>query len=238
MMDAAMYSHACGHEILAGSAYCSRCGVAQGSVPRHHSGMSSALVALMLVLFFPLGLILMWTSTDWNRDVKWAISGLFFPPLWLRFVWKVPWLPYAVGALLAAVTIQGAIFGGISASGAIAILVVITVILLFTLGIQHPRKQVRVQLSAEQCRVVEERLHACDDLIADIEADLSLELLPTGSPERKRYGRALEMRAEGRELFQQAKTPRELAVAEGRVTGALRELRAIRDGITDRDGLS
>jgi hypothetical protein len=75
-------------------------------------------------------------------------------------VWKVPWLPYAVGALLAAVTIQGAIFGGIAASGAIAILVVITVILLFTLGMQHPRKPVSPQLSTEQCRVIEETLHA------------------------------------------------------------------------------
>jgi len=113
----------------------------------------------------------------------------------------VTWLAYSVGALLAAVTIQGAIFGGISAAGAIAILVVIAVLLLFTLGMQRTRKPARVQLSAEQCRVVEENLHAYDDLIADIEAAFSLELLPTGSPERKRYGRALEMRSEGRELF-------------------------------------
>jgi len=80
MMDAAMYCHACGGQIPAGSAYCSHCGVAQGNAPRHHSGAFSALVALLLVFFFPLGLILMWTSTDWNTDVKWAISGLFFSP--------------------------------------------------------------------------------------------------------------------------------------------------------------
>jgi len=50
MMDAAMYCHACGGQIPAGSAYCSHCGVAQGNAPSHHAGMSSAVVALLLVL--------------------------------------------------------------------------------------------------------------------------------------------------------------------------------------------
>jgi hypothetical protein len=231
MMDATMYCHACGGRIPAGSAYCSHCGAAQGHLPRDRSGTNSALVILALIFFFPLGLVLMWTSTDWNTDLKWAISALFFPPLWLRFLWKVPWLPYAVGALLAALTIQGAVFGGISVVGAIAILTVITVILLFTLGMQRPRKRAGADMNEEQYRAVEEKLDACDDLIADIEADLSLELLPIGSPERQRYVRALEMRSEGRELFQRAATPRELVAAEGRVTGALRELRALRNGI-------
>src|ERR687885_81273 len=119
MMDAPMYCHACGRRIPAGSAYCSHCGAAQGrSAVRDRSGMNSALTVLALIIFFPVGLILMWCSTDWDDDLKWAISGLFFPPLWLRFLWKVPWLPYALGALLAALTIQGAVFHGISVTAA------------------------------------------------------------------------------------------------------------------------
>lgn len=34
-------------------------------------------VILLLVLFFPAGLYLMWKYTNWNRKVKWAITGFF-----------------------------------------------------------------------------------------------------------------------------------------------------------------
>lgn len=230
-----MFCHSCGNRIPAGSLYCSHCGAAQTYAPGRRKGLHPALVVLALVFFLPLGVILMWTSTDWNDDLRWAISGLLFPPLWLRFLWKAPWLPYAVGALLAAITIQAALRGGISGAGAIAILTVIIVVLLVTLAMNRPRKQASVELSPEQCRTIEQKLDSCDDLIADIEADLSLEMFPADSPERGRYMRALEMRANGRELFQRASTPRDLAMAEGRVTGALRELRAIRDGIEGRE---
>jgi hypothetical protein len=175
----------------------------------------------------------MWTSTDWDSDVKWAISGIFFPPLWLRFLWKVPWLPYAIGLLLAGITLQAALFGNFSPAATVAILGTILVILMFTLGTQFPRKGRRPQLSPRQTRAVEEKLNACDALIAEIESDLSLELLPITSPQRRRYARALELRAEGNELFRRADDPGELAAAEGRITGALRELRSIHDGITE-----
>lgn len=234
-MEPDKYCRECGGMIPASSAFCSQCGAAQYEELRRRSHMSSFWVALALVLFPPLGFILMWTSTDWDSDVKWAISGIFFPPLWLRFLWKIPWLPYAIGLLLAAITLQAAVFGGFSPAATVAILGTIGVILMFTLGTQFPRGRRQPQLSPRQTRVVEEKLNACDALIAEIESDLSLELLPVTSPQRRRYARALEMRAEGNDLFRRAEDMRELAGAEGRITGALRELRSIREGITRDD---
>jgi len=34
-------------------------------------------IIVLLILFFPLGLLLMWTSAKWNKGVKWVITGLF-----------------------------------------------------------------------------------------------------------------------------------------------------------------
>jgi hypothetical protein len=204
-------------------------------MPQRSSEIPSVLVALLLIFFPPLGLILMWTSTDWSSDVKWGISGIFFPPLWLRFLWKVWWLPYAVGALLAAVTLQGAIFGGLSVAGAVAILTIIAIVLLLTLGSQRSGKQEVHDFGSQLRQTIDDKLDLCNNLIADIEADLSLELLPANNPARARYIRALEMRSQGQELFQRAATQPQLVEADTRISRALRELRSVRDGIAGTD---
>lgn len=204
-------------------------------MPPPRSDLPSVLVALLLIFFPPLGLILMWTSTDWSSDVKWGLSGIFFPPLWLRFLWKVWWLPYAVGAILAAVTLQAAIFGGFSAAGAVAILTIIAIVLLLTLGSQRSGKPEVHDLGAQLRQTIDDKLDLCNNLIADIEADLSLDLLPFNNPARARYTRALEMRSQGQELFQRATTQPQLVEADSRVSRALRELRSVRDGIASSD---
>lgn len=38
---------------------------------------SSVGVIALLILFFPAGLYLMWKHTDWNKKVKWGITGFF-----------------------------------------------------------------------------------------------------------------------------------------------------------------
>ncbi|MGI8419223.1 MAG: hypothetical protein ACR2LN_01110 [Candidatus Levyibacteriota bacterium] len=37
----------------------------------------NVLAAVLLVLFFPVGLYLMWAKTDWNKKVKWGITAVF-----------------------------------------------------------------------------------------------------------------------------------------------------------------
>lgn len=34
-------------------------------------------IIVLLILFFPVGLFLMWKYTEWNKKVKWGITGLF-----------------------------------------------------------------------------------------------------------------------------------------------------------------
>lgn len=41
-----------------------------------NSEVKSVWVILALILFFPLGLFLMWFKTDWSRTVKWAVTGV------------------------------------------------------------------------------------------------------------------------------------------------------------------
>jgi hypothetical protein len=41
-------------------------------------------VVLLLFIFFPAGLILMWTQTTWHTAVKWVVSAL--PIIWILFL--------------------------------------------------------------------------------------------------------------------------------------------------------
>src|SRR5947209_8784273 len=96
-----MYCRRCGNEIGDNAAFCPRCGAAQDRQARPAPTTDSALIVLALIVFFPLGLYLMWRS-HWEDDVKWAISGILLPPLWTRFVWRLPWSATVRGALTAA----------------------------------------------------------------------------------------------------------------------------------------
>lgn len=228
-----MYCHACGRRLPARSAFCPSCGAAQpvAPAPPPRSTIHPALITLALVFFFPLGLILMWTSSDWDDDVKWAITGFIFPPLWTRFLWKIPWLPYAFDAFIAALLLNGVINHGLSLVAAVLILTVITLWLLVTRP--SGRKSAAPDAVTALRQEVEERLDACNDLIADIEGGVALDLLPASAHARQLYARALEMRSEGARLFGRAVSMQELRRADERITTALHELRAVRDGIPD-----
>ncbi len=39
--------------------------------------IKNTLVALAILLFFPIGIILMWSITTWNRSLKWAITAIY-----------------------------------------------------------------------------------------------------------------------------------------------------------------
>ncbi|MGI8825924.1 MAG: hypothetical protein ACR2JC_09805 [Chloroflexota bacterium] len=150
----------------AGSAFCPGCGASQ-HLPAPRSSVPAGIIAALLLLMPPIGLILMWTSSAWDDDVKWAISGIFFPPLWLRFLWKISWLPAAVMALIALALTDAVVQGGMSVVGAIAIVAMVAMILLLIRPSQ--RKAQSVEGSGVSLRhLVEGKLAACDDVIADL----------------------------------------------------------------------
>lgn len=60
--------------------------------------------------------------------------------------------------------------------------------------------------TADLRRVIESKLDTCHEPIAQVEADRVPDLLPTQAPAQQRYRHALEMRAEGMELFERAQT--------------------------------
>lgn len=234
-----MYCHACGQLIPSDAAYCPRCGATQRGavlVPRRSYALHPAVIALALVFFFPLGLILMWSASDWDPDLKWAITGLIFPPIWLRFLWKIVWLPPLLGAGILFLVLRGMIEGGLSATAGIAILIVAAVILLATMPRKKGARGHPVGPSTALREAIDDKLHICNDLITDIERTVALDLIPADSPIRQRYARALEMRSEGIEIFQRASAIPELVAADDRISQALNDLRSVRDGLP-RSGL-
>lgn len=225
-----MYCHACGQVIPAGSLFCSHCGSTQQVAAPRRDTVPSVLVALALIFFPPLGLILMWTSTDWDSDVKWGISGLFFPPLWLRFIWRVWWLPYAIGGLLALAILRDA-SDGLSTVSAV-LLGLIALILFLTFNSQR-RTRFKRRTRLEGLRAaIERKLEYCHDLIAEIEGRQALG--DTGVRRlQSRYMAALEMRSQGNRLLEHARSRQELLAADHQISRALNEFRAIHDGLPD-----
>jgi hypothetical protein len=237
---ATIFCFACGRRVPADSTFCPYCGARQErAVPVARPSSSTlhpVVVAAFLLFFPPVGLILMWTSTDWDPDVKWGISGLFFPPLWLRFLWKVWWLPYAVGAFLAALILHAMIFGGFSTTGGIVILLLIAILLVLT----SPRPSKPAEAPADVATGLREaighKLDLCHDLIAEIEQTVALDLLPADSPVRLLYARALEQRSEALDLLNRAASQRELLAVDERVSRTLSDLRAVKDGLPAAGG--
>ena len=232
-----MYCHACGRPLPADAAFCPNCGTARigAPVPPGPSTIHPAWIALLLVLFPPVGLILMWTSSGWESDVKWAISGIFFPPLWLRFLWKVPWLPYALTALVALLLLGNVLAEGLSIVAAVTILAVVAVLLVLVKPPARPRAPTSEGHPGRLRQTIEGKLDAINDLVADIEGTVALDLLPAGSALHERYRRALDTRTEALHLLDRAVSPRELYAVDDRANRALHELRAVRDGLADTE---
>src|ERR687886_792511 len=109
-----MYCRNCGASVPDDSAFCPRCGAAQHPDARSGGNLPDGLIVAALVFMLPLGLILMWTSSGWKRDTKLAISGIFFPPLWLLLIWDQPWPREAKALLVAALVAVNAFWIGVA----------------------------------------------------------------------------------------------------------------------------
>jgi hypothetical protein len=231
-----VYCRDCGRPVPADARYCPSCG-AEGEGAARREGISSAWIILAFLLFPPLGLLLMWTASRWSDDTKWFISGLFFTPLWMRFLWRQQWAVNVKLALLALFVLASLYAWFVIAGLTAAVwMTIVTVVALWFIvrapGAQPRRKEgASSEAPAAMRRVVQARLESCHDLIAQIEGNTVLDFFPLSSPARQMYLRALEARSEAMNVYEQARTAPELEVANMLAGEALSELKAAQDAL-------
>lgn len=236
-----MYCRDCGRHIPADATYCPGCGANQGATGHRPKGIATPWIIVALLLFLPLGLLLMFTSSRWSDSRKWIVAGFFFPPLWARFLWQRRW-PATVklgllAALVAAYGVSVLAFTGLSVAVWASILTIVTLFFVIRAKGAQPRAEGDTAPSQTSLRsAVQSKLDRCHDLIAQIEEHTVFDFFPMSSPERKQYLLALEVRSEAMELYEQASTGPDLAAADERATQALNELKAAQDALwTKRD---
>jgi hypothetical protein len=223
----------CGRALSPDDANCPVCGLGVGGGVESGSArvrVDSVAVILALIFVFPLGLYLMWRSSDWSTGVKWGISGLFLPPLWGYFIWRLH------ASLALKLVLSTALVGlvelfdinaiGISgtALGIILVLNVVTLVLMAraSFGVEAEDRM--------RHHAIERKLDACHELIAQIE----LSPLPVGSRLHTTYLHALDMREEGAHLLDESLYKDCLREADSLLTGALAELTAVSRGLAER----
>lgn len=160
---------------------------------------TSLVIVLALVLFFPVGLALLWKS-DWKEDTKWAVSGAFLWPLWIRFFLRQDW-PSALKALVSVVLVLGyaALFTRLSG---VALLLIGLPTFVWTLWLAQSARE-RLPAAPPASEAAQRTLDHCHDVIAEIEGTIALDLLPPAeSWLRDCYIRALEIRQEADKLLQ------------------------------------
>ena len=69
-----MYCQKCGNQIDDGAPTCPHCGY---KIANKKPLMSTGIVILWLILFFPVGLYFMWAKTDWAKAAKVCVSVFF-----------------------------------------------------------------------------------------------------------------------------------------------------------------
>jgi hypothetical protein len=224
-----VHCRSCGLVVSPDSVSCPECRPGVWLTPARVRTPSAAVI-LALIFVFPLGLYLMWHSSEWSTAAKWGISGLFLPPLWGYFIWRLH-VGFALklflsAALVALVELFDSTVIGVSGTVQwfTALLNVLTLWLV-----------ARASFEADAAdrmrhRAIERKLDACHELIAEIE----LYPLPSGSPLRFTYLHALDMREEGARIFEDGVDKDHLAKANSRLTAAQAELSAILRGIPER----
>ncbi len=231
-----MYCHNCGLHLGEAANFCPRCGADQGQATRDTGGIATPWIILALILLPPLGLLLMFTSSRWSNDTKWWVGGLFFAPLWTRFLWRRRWPPAVKVGLLSVLAVAYlltvAAWTGASAAFWITVLTIIAVVFIVRSKGAQPREEAEGRTSQPALRAaVRAKLDSCHDLIAQIEGNTVLDLFPLSSPARQRYVQALELRAGAMDLYERANNERDLRAADARANEALRELTAAQDAL-------
>lgn len=233
-----MYCRHCGRSIPNDAKYCPACGLEQDGGMRSGHPLPSAVIILALILLPPLGLLLMWTSSRWSDDTKWLVSGLFFAPLWLRFLWRAHW-PVAVklgaaGAFMIAFFLTLLVYAGRGVALWLTLATLVLLFVLFRSHFAHPSaagEDTAERRLAARRQAVEATLDSCHAIIAEIEEHTVFDLFPPSSVQRRQYMEALEVRSHAMSLFQHAATQEDLAAAEARATEARNRLQSAQDGL-------
>lgn len=229
-----VYCRNCGSALPSNARFCSDCGAAVRGAARS-GDVPEWMVAGALLVFFPLGIPLMWAGTRWSTDVKLAITAFFFPPLWFvvlaRQIWKIAWSRQAKIALVVTIVAVLGLFMLRLGSVTAAVWVAGVLAVLGTLWVMtSPSGRASKDAPEDGLRrVIETNLDTCHDLIAQIEDELTRRPLDTTDPTMGRYRRALEMRTEGADLLERARTRPDLVAAEARISRSMDDLRATRD---------
>lgn len=233
-----VYCRNCGHAIPADAHFCPHCGAAQHPFAHSATDVPDWVAIMALIFFFPVGLILMWAGTRWSLNVKLTLTGFLFPPLWFvvlgRLLWRVPWSRQTKAiAVVATAAVLTLFFLGVGSSSAalwtVLVCVIVGVLWVMTAPTQRKSKQ---DPNANVRRAIESDLDTCNDLIVEIEDELTSHPLEDDDPMLAQYVRALEMRTQAVDLLEQAHTRPDLVAVETRAARAIDALRATRDQVT------
>jgi len=223
-----MYCRGCGTALLEDALFCSKCGAARNAVAIERSGRRTRRRARGRG-----GPYVLAACSPTRRHVRLALLGFVFPPLWSPITWDQPWSRELRMALIAAMVVLNEIWiAHLTGSVTPVVGTLVFTILLGMVWLSCMNRAVPADDSADLRRVIESKLDTCHEIIAQVEADLVPDLLPAQAPAQQRYRHALEMRAEGMELFERAQNRPDLVAADDRVTHALDALRAARDDLS------
>ncbi len=222
-----MYCRGCGTALPEDALFCSTCGAAQNAVAIERSGRHTRRRARGR------GPYALAARSATRTHVRLALLGFVFPPLWSPIIWDQPWSPELRMALIAAMVVLNEVWiAHLTGSVTPVVGTLVVTVMLGMVWLSSMNRAAPADDSADLRRVIESKLDTCHEIIAQVEADLVPDLLPTQAPAQQRYRHALEMRAEAMELFERAQNRPDLVVADARVTHALDALRAARDDLS------
>lgn len=186
---------------------------------------NDALIIAALVLFFPVGIPWMWAAARWKTETKWAVTGAFFWPLWIRQIWEQEWSEGLKVAAAAVLVVSYALLFVTHLALAGVLLVGLPG---FIWALNDSRQEDEPDSSMRD--VVVALVERCDEAIVEIERGLGVDLLPIDSPIRKRYMHGLEMRREAVDLLSSTDTV-DLAIARRKASEALSNFQATREAL-------
>lgn len=184
--------------------------------------LSTTALVLWLVLFFPVGLVLMWTRSAWSQDTRWAVSGAYCWPLWWWFVRRTEWSRNRRG-LVAAALVGGYVLV-FTPAAPVALLCIGIPGFIWAMRSRQPEaapeSESTVSASAPSIDEIEAKLTHCDTLVCDIERSVVIDLLPADSSGHALYHQGLQLRSQGAEILGKSASEQDLARADLLLTRA------------------